>query len=240
MVAKSYQGLPILGEPYTLSGKQYINVQLKSGKTKSVRFYTEQEYEKLYGTKSVVPTSADPYFRPQKDVLGFHEGYIYIFQNGMDEEDEYLKQSAARYCRWWGWCFPSEEPLPTDLPFNYNPIKLYWKDVGGTDGCLYAEEVVHKAVDQILYPSEEGNYIGTIGERLDLVLTVEKAIPLESKYGTSTLHVMRSPTNDVFVWCTTSKSWPVDSTHTCRGTIKDHKIFKGQNQTILTNVRERK
>ena len=48
MVAKSYQDLETVGDVFISSGKQYVNVKLKSGKIKSVRYYTEAEYYKMY------------------------------------------------------------------------------------------------------------------------------------------------------------------------------------------------
>ena len=49
MVAKSYQGLEILCEPYELAkGRLYVKVRTKSGANKEVRWYTEAEYAKMY------------------------------------------------------------------------------------------------------------------------------------------------------------------------------------------------
>lgn len=239
MVAKSYQSLEQLSEPFQVDGRMYVNVRLKSGNTKSVRWYTEKEYAKMYG-ESAVPRSTDPYAKPQRDVLGFSAGYVYIFQNGMDEDDEYFKMSSARYHRLYGWYFISDEPLPSDLPFGYNPVKLFWKDVGDTSGTLYPDEKVLNAVNLTLYPAQEGAFVGFIGERLDLTLTVEKTIPLENKFGHSTMHIMKSATGETFVWTTSSKNWAVGSEHTLRGTVKDQKYYNGVAQTVLTNCRERK
>ena len=47
-LAKSYQDLPRLSDVYEKNNKQYIKVQLKSGKEKEVRVYSEKEYNKLY------------------------------------------------------------------------------------------------------------------------------------------------------------------------------------------------
>lgn len=238
MVAKSYQKLQQLGEPFQVGDKMYVNVQMKT-KVKAVRWYSEKEYKRLYGS-SAVPASTDPYFKPQRDVLGFSAGYIYIFQNGMDEDDEYFKPSSARYAKWWGWYFVSTEPLPSNLPFGYNPVKLFWKEVGGSDGVLYSDEKVQEAVNRTLYPEETGKFVGNIGDRLELTLVVEKAIPFESQFGHSTMHVMKSAVGETFVWCTSAKSWAVGSEHTLRGTVKEHKIYNNIAQTVLSNCRERK
>lgn len=133
-VAKSYQGLPIVEEPYTKSGKAYCKVRLKSGKLKEVRVYTEKEYEKIYPLPK-------PKWAPQRKMLGFgDEGYIIIFK-GADKYEEYFGNSNARYSRFWGWYVPSNETVPV-LPDGVSAVVLPWENVGGEDGELYPEDDV--------------------------------------------------------------------------------------------------
>ena len=83
-VAKSYKELPQCGEPYEKNGRMYIVVECKNGHRKEVRWYTDQEYAKMY------PDDAKPSagtgicggkkIRPTKEVLGFKNGYIYILK----------------------------------------------------------------------------------------------------------------------------------------------------------------
>ena len=75
-VAKSYQDLPIVGDVFVSSGRQYVNVKLKSGKTKTVRWYSDAEYRKMYPETVAVDRSTDPYYKPQKEVLGFTKGLL--------------------------------------------------------------------------------------------------------------------------------------------------------------------
>ena len=50
MVAKSFQNMKQLGEPFNEKGKMYVNVKNeKSGTVRKVRWYTESEYAKMYG-----------------------------------------------------------------------------------------------------------------------------------------------------------------------------------------------
>ena len=48
MVAKSFQSLEQTCEPFTANGKQYVKVRCKNGNERTVRYYTETEYYKLY------------------------------------------------------------------------------------------------------------------------------------------------------------------------------------------------
>ena len=133
-VAKSYQGLPIVEEPYTKSGKAYCKVRLKSGKLKEVRVYNSTEYEKMYPLPK-------PKWAPQRKMLGFgDEGYIIIFK-GADRYEEYFDKTNARYHRIWGWYVPSNETVPV-LPEGVSAVVLPWDNVGDENGELYPEDDV--------------------------------------------------------------------------------------------------
>ena len=49
LVAKSYQGLEQICEPYTVNGRMYVKVRTKSGTEKQVRAYSEKEFLRLWG-----------------------------------------------------------------------------------------------------------------------------------------------------------------------------------------------
>lgn len=240
MVAKSYQDLEIIGDVFVSSGRQYVNVKLKSGKTKTVRWYSDKEYAKMYPEAPAVSHSTDPYYKPQKDVLGFVNGYITIFRgDGMNEENEYFKMGKMfRYCRWWGWYVCSNEALPEDLPAEADPVVLKWEIVGNPDGKLRPDAEVERAVGNLLYPPVAHEFNVSIGQRIELTVTVEKNIPLENNYGVSHLHRMITEDGNIYVWTTAAKNWSVGSEHHIRGTIKDLRDYKGEPQIILTRCIE--
>ena len=73
-VAKSFQTFEQLCEPYSTSGKMYIQVKNpKTGTIRTVRWYTEKEYAKMYPSEISVTTKK---VKTQKEVLGFEKGYI--------------------------------------------------------------------------------------------------------------------------------------------------------------------
>lgn len=138
LVAKSYQGLPVVEEPYAKSGKTYCKVKTKSGSVKEVRTYTQKEYDKMYPAPPAK-------WKPQREILGFGEdGYIIIF-NGAGPHEEFFEQSIARYHRVWGWYIPSNETVPV-LPAGVTAVMLPWERVGGDNGELYAEADVIEGV----------------------------------------------------------------------------------------------
>ena len=141
-VAKSYIGLPFIGEPYIKNKKKYIKVQLKSGKEKEIRIYNSSEYEKMY------PAPA-PKWKPQRELLGFGEdGFILIFNNKPEFETFYEK-GPFRYHRVFGWYLPGNEIVPALLP-GIVPKVLSWETVGGEDGELIAEDKLIKAFNKYI------------------------------------------------------------------------------------------
>lgn len=236
MVAKSYQNLEIIGEPFTSKGRLYIQVKTKTGVLKTVRWYSEKEYMKMYPDDTVTEKDGFKRIKTQKEALGFTNGYITIFKGNTYEDKEYFQMSTARYCRWWGWYFISTETLPDDIPEDVEPIVLPWEMVGNEDGTLKKEDEVTAAVESLIYDSDISEYQGNVGERLELFLTVEKTISLDSFYGKSILYTMRDNNQNVFIWITSSKTIHLEENNIyhLRGTVKEHKIYKNQKQTILS------
>lgn len=136
-VAKSYQNLPVVREPYSESGKLYCDVKMKSGSVKKVRVYSQKEYDKMY------PASAGPKWKPQKEMLGFgEEEYILVFNN-KPEFEKFYEEGPFRYHRVFGWYLPSGETVPI-LPEGCYPLVLRWDVVGGADGELFEEKKLMK------------------------------------------------------------------------------------------------
>lgn len=162
MVAKSYQNMAQIGEPYLKKGRMYVRVQ-QGTVQREVRWYTEEEYAKMYGIKIAKPVT------PQKKILGFENGYITIFKGDTYANLEWFQRSIARYHKIWGWYVVSTEAVPFDLPVGLTPVTLDWDAVGSPDGVLYDDESVRKVVDDLLYEKSNSKFQGSINERLDLV-----------------------------------------------------------------------
>lgn len=238
-VAKSFQSFEMLTEPYIVSGKQYIKVRNpKTGTERQVRWYSASEYAKLYPEMKPIIQSQDAFYKPQKEVLGFTKGYITIFKGDTHAHIDWFRASIARYTRWWGWYIISTEEIPADLPDDLEPIRLPWDIVGNDDDKLKPESVVQKAVEAIIYDAGTSEFVGEIGERIELTLTVTRAIEIENNYGHSMMHIMEDDCGNVYVWTTAAKSWPKGTVKHVRGTIKDHRTYKNTKQTVLKNCRE--
>lgn len=229
-VAKSYQRCDIMGEPFVKNGRQYVTIETPFGAMKNVRWYSDAEYTRLYGKNE--PKQS----KPLRDVLGFGEaGYIYIYLGNTYENLNWFKaEPECRYHKIWGWYTPSNEEVSNDLPEGIRVEKLCWEDVSyGTD---VNETLAEKAVNNLKYKDIESasEYVGEIGDRENFELTIKKAIGLEGFYGHSTMHIMEDACGNVFVWNTASKTLKVGETYKMKGTIKDHREYRGIKQTVLT------
>lgn len=237
MVAKSYQNLPIIGEPYEKNKRKYIIVECKNGHRKEVRFYTEAEYAKMYPTEANKDVDAvlGKKIRTTKEVLGFANGYITIFKGDTYALLDWLQEEPkCRYHKIFGWYVISEDELPT-LPAGIEPIRLYWENVAIVEeDCLKSEDLIKQHINSLIYEPSKSIYQGNIGDRLEKTLIVIKAIPIESYYGNSTMHIFSDPEENVYVWTTAAKTLEVGKTYVIRGTVREHKSFKNIPQTILT------
>lgn len=237
MVAKSFQSMKQITEPYKVSGRMYVKVlNEKAGSERQVRWYTDAEYNKMYPDE--VKPAATQVLRSQKSVLGFDKGYITIFKGDTYAHLEWFQQSPARYTRYWGWYIVSTEELPADIPEGVTPVQLPWESVGTEGEVLKPEHLVIKAVENIMYDAGTSEYVGTVGERLTLTVTVTAARSIDGYYGHSTAHTMEDENGNVFVWITGVKNWPVGAVKTIKGTIKEHKTYRNVKQTILTRCAE--
>lgn len=238
-VAKTYESWEIIEGPYAKVGKNgystnnYVKVESPEGVVKEVRFYTSREYYRMYPPKKKAV--------PQREVLGFNEaGYITIYLGNTYENLSWFKaEPNCRYHKIWGWYTPSDKELPEEIPEGISTAQLTWEKVVDEDGVSVNETKAQDAVNEIKYANVDSTseYIGEIGDRSDFTLTVKKAISLYGAYGASTMHIMEDKDGNVFVWTTSAKDLEQGVTYVLKGTIKDHKEYRGVKQTVLTRCK---
>lgn len=240
MVAKSYQALEQIGEPYAVGDKMYVLVKAKSG-NKQVRWYSVAEYNKMYPGEKVEDTSkkSSKYWRSQKDVLGFENGYITIFKGDTYPHADYfrLKRPLFNYTRWFGWSLPSTAELPDDIPDGLTPVRLDWALVGKDEENVKDEKEIAAAIESLIYDEGTSEWQGIVGERIDRTLTVTKAVQVENNFGINIFHVFVDVDGNEYAWSTNAKNLAEGKTYQIRGTIKDLTTYKGNKQTILTRCK---
>ena len=233
-VAKTYQSWNIIDEPYIKNGRRYIVVERPNGSRKEVRWYTDAEYARMY------PEAEAPMkkIRPRKEVLGFEKGYITIFKGDTYAFSEWFKENGATYRTFWGWSFASTQELP-ELPVGLEPKQLRWEDVAYVDEDeLKSQSAIDEAVAALIYEESNSQWIGAVGDRLEVEVLVVKAVELpDGYYGPSTMHIMEDADGNQYVWTTGSRKLEQGENYKLRGSVKEHKSYKRVKQTVLTRCR---
>lgn len=244
-VAKSYQEWERVNEPYEANGKMYVVVRKPTGATKIVRAYTENEYRKMYPKETcgspVLPNGIGEPAQSEyvvKNILGFQEGYIWIFKGDLENAEYWFEKTPeARYSVKFGWYIVSTESIPFDIPSCISSVKLPWALIGNEDGTLKPDHIIKTVIDKLIYDEPASSqFVGKVGDRIEINIEVIQAIPLEQDhYGNKkTLHIFQDEESNEFVWITQAKILTVGSKLRIRGTIKEHKVYRNKNQTILT------
>lgn len=233
MVAKSYEGLEALTEPYTVNGKQYIKVQTKNG-PKQVRWYTESEYNKFYSPVKVIQPAKSP-----KLVMGFYNDFITIFKGNTYECKDWLKEHEAKYNKTMGWYIPGDKLVPDVFPTGIEPITLHWEQISEGEQPK-SESEIKSVVESLIYDhNESSTYVGEIGERIARHVVCNKVINLMGYYGPSTMYSFTDNDGNIFIWTTTSDKQHIEeNTHyVIAGTVKDHRMYRNACQTVLSRCK---
>ena len=233
-VAKSYQSLPICGEPYEKNGRKYVVVECKNGHRKEVRWYTDAEYAKMYPQDETVGYKK---LRSRKDVLGFSKGYITIIKGDAYPFKDWLKENGAVYRTFWGWSFASDIELP-QFPAGLEPKRLLWESVAYVDEDeLKTQSAIDDAVAKLIYDESPSSWQGEVGDRIERFLTVVKIIELEGYYGKSNFYLFEDEDKNEYCWTTSARQLELGETYEVRGSVKAHQVYKGKNQTVLTRCK---
>lgn len=232
MVAPSYQKYNTIGDPYYINKRQYIVIDMGHGKTKSVRYYTEAEYNRLYPPVKIIQPA-----KSRRDTLGFGEaGYIWVFKGETYENLDWFHSSPCRYTRVWGWYLPSNIDMPDPLPANVEPFKLYWDEVS-FNGDLIPEDQLKMIVDSKLYDEGTSVWVGKVGDRVEFTGTCATAIESNTMYGISHFYVFNGDDGNIYTWSTTARTLEDGKRYEIRGTIKDLITYKAQKQNVLTRCK---
>lgn len=225
-VAKTYEKFEIQGEPFTENKRAYVIVRTPKG-DKKVRWYSDKEYARMYPDAQTIINTCD-----YRKALGFKDaGYITIYTgDNEDNESWFRNQPNCYFHKIWGWYTHSDKEVPTDLPEGVGTKKLYWTNVCTPDGTV-TEASAQKGYDELVLNRTIGNFVGEIGERIEIDVKVEKIVPITTKYGEKFMIVMHDNEENVLLWVTTKTLFP--KLYKMRMTIVEHKTYRGVNQTFV-------
>lgn len=141
------------------------------------------------------------------------------------------------------------QSLEGDNDFEHNLkllTSLSWFPARKSGYVAYAVQGYLKEIDQEARREAEGKrpiseYIGEVGERLDLEITCTKKKWIRGEEWDSILYHFLDDEGNLFVWFASGsfvhQDWIVEERrYAIRGTVKKHEEYSGRKQTILTRV----
>lgn len=229
-IHKVYEDWTPVGEPYVRGPRTYQHL------TKDCNHVEAIVYDKL--------PSKPPYpIASYKSTLGFYpDGYITVFVGDTSPFDEYFKsQPSCHYNRFFGWHVYCGQPLPI-VPAGLTTTQVLWSEVANEEADeLLSETALRQVVDGKTYPPSASQYVGEIGERLELQVTIKRVLDIDNgRFGTKQFFVFVDAAGNEFTWNTSAKKpWGEGESMLIRGTVSGRHVYKGAPQTELQRVMKR-
>lgn len=86
--------------------------------------------------------------------------------------------------------------------------------------------------------AQSGVFVGAIKQRLNFSrLECFKILAFDTQWGTTYLHKFNDTQGNLLVWFSSSVRLEEGQVYMGKGTVKDHKVYNGENQTVLTRCK---
>lgn len=144
MVAKTFQNLEQIGEPFEDKGKKYINVRAKNDNIKRVRWYEVDEYLKMYPDAS--RKDIDPYYKPLKHLFCKNEDYFWVFKDARIDNEVLRANQYVWYHTSWGWYIRPDAPKEEieKLQKDFTMRQLYWNEIAIDENTLKSVQEIKR------------------------------------------------------------------------------------------------
>ena len=116
-----------------------------------------------------------------------------------------------------------------------------WRSKGIVASLITAYQYAMDMITKNEKEKEEksiSNYFGEIGKREEFTLTVIRKSYINTQFGMTTLHQFKDHNGNIATWFSSNKEFDEGETITIKATVKDHKEYKDQKQTVLTRCTE--
>lgn len=80
----------------------------------------------------------------------------------------------------------------------------------------------------------KSNHVGNIKDRIDITATITFVKAIETQFGVSLLTILENEQGDVFKYFGSADLGDKDDTITIKATVKDHAVYDGVNQTVIS------
>jgi len=189
------------------------------------------------------------YFKEHKKEMieeqGFNaEGNLYVVVGETYSIKEELSKAGARWKNLLGWCFTQEPEQYQTVRVTAEECLVFDESVGRVE---WNREIDFKDIIYSRLPKNdqpESDYVGNAGDRLNLVVIMEKIISYERASYTgwgkevARIYKFRDGGGNVLIWNTGSwQDIPEGAKVHITGKIKEHNKYMGEKQTVLTRCK---
>ena len=260
-VAKSYEHMEIITEPFLKNGRKYVRVKGKCDRCggsgiwswgpyggtcfkcngsgndiQEVRWYTDKERA---AQDKAAEKRAEARVQRQLERDAYEQGAEYNgFTDGfviaiLGNTYEIKDELKEAGAKYTrGLGWHFDSKEKVPAKYADRTRMIMWEDAS-VDGKIKSVEELEKLV-AVAAPTDCSIHMFTVGERVrGLTLKVIKVWEGPGY----TMHTMVDEENNVFMWTTSSRTIAVDSQVTMDVTIKEHTEYKGVKQTVLTRPR---
>ena len=161
------------------------------------------------------------------------DGKTYVVIGDTFKIKDELKAKGAKFNYMLGWHFGAKQDdyeqieLTMDECFEENNIKaLNWRDG--------LKQFVESKLPKIQTTSQ---YIGNVGDKIEVKLTQVGRAYFESQFGTSYINMFEDENGNKVIWKTGMQVAEIGKQVTLVGKIKSHSEYKGEKQTNLTRCK---
>ena len=235
-VAKTYEKMALVGEPFQENGKMYVNVQAPKG-IKKVRWYSDAEYRRMYPN---AVTEHDIMDFDAHHAFGFDKtGFITIYKGQKVEDWAENDRTNIWFNLTFGYFTPGNL-VHQELIDGITPIKLTWEEVAAEGNKMKPHEEVQKYVNSLFTSTgnSQSQYQGAENEWLQKTVTVREKKTKDSRYGDKHTYTLVDAENNIYVWETGAKNYALDATVSLKMKVKEHKEINGEKVTVVWYCKE--
>lgn len=250
IIARIENGKPIPipvdgGICYSCLGRKYIE--------KTVRLYTKSEFENMEkaNEKAREKRQAEQEERMKREFA--HRRQIWLETNGFNENEEtyivlgnsysikdQLKEAGWRYngqLRRW---MKGEQ---TGVPAGYEVLKISAAEIiefsAWGEGHFFSDaKNIIDSYEKKIIPEEPSEWIGEIGKRITISVTLVRIGSYQNQYGISNIYNFKDENGNILVWFSkVDLKKDIDDTFNLTFTIKDHSEWNGKKNTVITRAK---
>lgn len=221
--------------------------------TKEIRLYTDEEFAKMEkaNEKARAKREAEREAKIKAEYAG--NKLKWLSENGYDENGDTYIVTGDSYsikdelkAAGFRWCAPlkvwmrasangyEDRTIKVNVE-NLAEFSAWGKGTYFKDAVTYIKSLMPAAEDEIEYAKE---FVGSEGDKLEFDATLVRKSGFDGAYGHQFIYTFVDELNHLYTWFTKKElDYEIGDTMVVSGTVKTHKEYKDQFQTVLTRCK---